>query len=654
MNRTSTLVLALVVGSWLGCTGPGSAGAVRGGEQYLDAQDFAAAEEAFRNSLSGDLNAAERERAQVGLAQALIGLNRLDDAQQTLEQVGEHVSGRWYFLGDIAVRRGDRAEARRTFTKALDLNHAGDTSIRLAWAIAGEAQTRPPVLRAAAVLDRGGKKEMTAAVVALEATWRELDNGGPPGPLLARVEAEVLPLVGDYGSAQVLAARLMELVGRTGDADEAWDLSRLSLPPSLSFVRYAATLRAHGALAAEQPDRLKAALEVGDSEAIAQFRRWLAEDRFDRGDIRGALDLLRDSVEANQGSGPALPDLPLVALLEDRLGLDSAPSWRRAETAAWRGGPDVLQARVSLHLAESGDVLGAAEMISRLESPRELPSAEQADLARARRVAGLVERGLEAYRRGQAQRVVSVARAVRLLIPAEPAVTAMELAIAEPAPRRQVELLVGARGMTEQALDELRLEVLLRAGDLEAAGQLLEATRQRLDVHLQLHVFHGLTAALTLPEGARQADVFLRAQRSRLEPRTLALLRSDARLATLDDGALPSPRGLAGRPQGQGWGRLVAANGLYLGPVRIERRPEDRLKGELWDVTFPEGALGETRADDLEARLGAPLGQVGWRADTGGPLDDAALDLARGRVEEVQGTARRPPWRVAPPVLEID
>jgi len=625
---------ALLLLALLGCQTPRDR--VDRGEALLAQGAYEEARQAFVDALRDPTIAGrDRSRAELGEARAYFEKGELEPAVRRAERVADDVSDKHYLLGEIAVARGDMDRAEAALRRALALTHGGDTHLRLAWVIGHEARDPAAFARAAEVLEAEGAPGLAAALREAEAVWRELLAGGPPAELLVRLEA-VEGRLADYPAARVLKARLLDAVGRTVEADDAWRLPEDAT--SAAFRAWAEELRAELALAGESDeDALTRALAAADPASAARFRERLAGARALRGDLEGALELLEATIAA--GPPHARRALPRAASVAELLGLPRAGElW----AACYEDPPEDARGRLlrAAHMARSGDLLGAAALLSADEPPTELGTAPAERWARLRAAARLLEDALAALAAGTESDARRLARGVAVLAPGDPAAAALRAAAEAAAPRDRAAALRGAAGRTQRALDQAAVDLLLRAVDLAAAGERLAA---RAEGGLDASAEAPRAVARALAAGrAEGAAAFLREHRGACDARALDLLRSDDRFAGLSEEALGAPHhGLAGLAH-EVVGR-VASPPVGFGLARV------RLAGP-WSgggaLRLPDGTRLAPDAEAVARRLGCPLGEARLLADVGPEVDAEAWDA----LEEGVRSARLP----ASSVLEID
>lgn len=589
---------------------------VQRGEELLRAGEARPALEAFADAQRDPkVRGLDLTRAQVGEARAFLALGDLHNARNRLRRLEDTVSAKHYHLAEIALAEGDRTAAAACFRTASERGHGGDTTARWAWVVAAEATHPDQVAEAVGILQRGGESGRAKALSEFLAVWVELLTGQPPAPLLDRLEA-VQAALADHASVQVLRARLLDRLGRSIEADQAWDLTQATPRPSPAFLAHAAGLRTRLAAEAGDARSLGKALAEADPVTAARLRRELARRRRSNGDLRGALALHRQTVE--RGGPPAALAAAQAAELEEALGLGEDAA-KRPLLVTPEGGAE-LAALQAGRRARGGDLLGAAAL---------LPAGE-GELGRAALLLQAALQALAAERPGVAARL---ARAARLLVPGDPAALAVESASAERAAAGRAALLRGAVGDSQEALEALGAAGLLRAGALGEVVPLL--TRPGGRAALLAGVEGALGVALQGGRGDACA-AFLQAAQAALgsDPELLARLRASAALARIPAPALAAPRGLAALGRTAAIGALGPPGGPRLplgGLARAERG---------WSLSLPDGTLLPLQDDaGLASALGAPLTSLEWW-----PLhEDGAEEL------EAAGHAlRAPPWPAAP------
>ncbi|RMG06437.1 MAG: hypothetical protein D6731_25845 [Planctomycetota bacterium] len=578
------------------------------GEALLARGEWDAAAEAFVAALDGEgLSQLERDRAAVGEARAFIGRGDLVGAEARLRRLSDQLSAKWYYLGRIQEARKDREGAIAHYRRALERRHGGDTALRLARLIGGEARSFEELLAAARVLRSGGELEGARALEAAAEAWRGLLAGAPAGRLLEGLVRHER-FLSTYPSTVVLRARLLEQAGDRARADLAWAIDT-DPPPSLAFVEWARERRAQDAIARGDMEALARALERADKRSAARVRELLAVGRLWRGDRAGAQALWRATVDAG---GEAAP------LAAARLAASLELEGRKEEAArVWptTGSPD--DARLALlrarRAARRGDLLGGCALLA--ASARSM--LEGAEAARADDLlacGALLRAALAAYAHGDDARAAGLARSVVQAVPLEPASLAVLAERVDGAPE--------AQGTTLAALQRARLARSLRAGDLAEARRLvgwwkvqrmeqgrghedpeLEAFREVLERFLHA----GLREGLVLGRAADAAKLLAVLDLPPADP-LLARLRACDCLRRLD--GLPAPRGLAALPSGVALrGHLaVPARGLHFSAVAVTRT---RAGG--WILDLPGAFRASFRNDGaLAAFLGAPLDELRW------------------------------------------
>lgn len=595
---------------------------VASGEELLAAGRAGEALEAFVEAQRDPkLKGIDLTRAQVGEARAFLALGELQNAKNRLRRLLDTVSAKHYHLAEIALREGDRVGAAACFQRASELTHGGDTAARWATVVAAEATDPADLGRAVEILARGGETTRAKALAEALAVWRGLLTGEAPAALLPRLEA-VQGTFPDHASLRVLRARLLDRLGRSAEADQAWDLSKAEPVPSAAYQAQVVALRTRLAAEAGDAAGLAKALDQGDPAVAARLRSELAERRRENGDTWGALQLLRETIQ--RGGEPAALAAAQAAELEALLGLaeESAANLALARRAA--APSPALSARLALFAAAEGDLRGA-ESLAR--GPRDRRTAEVVGAAARLRaaLAALVE-----GREGEAARL---ARAVRLTCPADPAALAIEAAATPRTATERAALLRGAAGETQGALDAAAIALLLDAGALGEAltRQGREATPRAAFKEL---VAAGLLAALR----ARQVEA---ARRFPADQGELCL--PSAALAPAFKGTALS-RGIPALVRGErAVGALGGPSGFRLPIAELARQERG------WAATLPEGTP-LTLADDaaLEALLGASLDRLEWWPVVPERPAAGALEL-----QAAARALRAPPWPAAP-VLEVE
>lgn len=592
---------------------------VREGERKLAQGDHAGAAVAFDQVLRDPrATALDRTRAQVGEARAFLARGDLVGARTRFRRIDDAVSDKWYYLGVIAVREGDLAEAEVRLRGALERAHGGDTAARLARVMAGEARTPDPLEAAAATVERRSAAPLAEALRVAAAAWRELVAGAAPGPLLERLAA-VEDRVGEYPSVRVLRARLLERAGETADAAALWDLAALSPPPSEAFRAWASELRASLALESGDAAALDAALSQADPETAARVRADLAASRLRRGDSRGALEAWRQVIAA-----PTCPParraeaLAAVAWLEDALGLPTAEA---AWTAAAEVAPSSASAlaRVARRRAAQGDLLGGAGLVSAAD-----PDPGCVDIVTAARLLDQALRALEQGRDDDARRL---ARALRQLDPGGPAGAALQEALGALTLGERTRALQRGHGATRAALERAALRMHLALGDASGVTAILDrpdlvATLDGLGPELEAGVLRALAEGRA-PEAIR----LLERHAPKMPPSTVASLRAGAPFRGLPDAVLPTPRDVTALPEGERVGALVLpSRGRQLARVLLGRR------GPTWWLVLPWGTRIEGAAAEVVQALGEPLEDWQWTAEPGAgrATFDELAEQARG------------------------
>ena len=642
-------LLLLCVALLTACAG-GAQRQVQRGEELLAEGQARAALEAFSDAQRDKkLRGLDLTRAQVGEARAFLALGDLQNAKNRLRRLEETVSAKHYHLAEIALREGDRAAAAGCFQVAAERGHGGDTARRWAWVVASEATHPDQVVEAVRILERGGEAARAAALRELLGVWVDLLKGEPAAPLLQRLEG-VEEALADHAVARVLRARLLDLLGRSIEADAAWDLGQATPVPSPDFRAHAAGLRSRLALEAGDQRGLEKALEGADLLTAARLRGELAWRRRQNGDLPRALELLRET--AARGGAPA----PLAAaqaaelaaaagqeaVLEECLRVAEASPGGAAETD-----PELTLRRARQARAWRGDLLGAATLLEGVGD-------DDRGAAPLRQAASLLRAATQALGEGRPAAARRLARAARLLAPGDPAASALEAAAAlgygDPGSpgtsgKEQAALLRGASGATQLELDRLALRLLLAEGALGEVAQLLAASGKGsgapagagLEPTLAAGIHAGLLAALRAGRG-EACQAFL--ARKPVDERTLARLRASAALARLKDSALGSSRGPGALSRDPVEGGFGPGAGPRL-PVGALGRAE---RG--WSLTLPDGATLALPDDEaLGAALGGPLGGLEWWPPAEG---EAGLDRAARAL-------RAPPWSAVQgaPVLEV-
>jgi len=553
--RASTLAVALLI---MGCASS-SRDLVNEGDSLLSRGDAAGAQAAYAEALRDpNLSGLVLSRAQVGEARSLLAQDDVVTAESRLNLVSDQVSAKWYYLGEVALRRGDAAEAEGYYARALDRGHRGDTARRLARLIAGEATGPDPLIAARAALARGSDPELPKALGEVEIVWRALLAGQDPSQLLARLEPAALALP-DLAAVQLLRAWLLELI-RSEEAAAAW------------------------ALRTRDEDALEQLIASASPEVAGTLAGDLATARLRRGDLLGAIRLL---TAASRRGGPAGQlALARAAQLRGWLGHPRAePDW--ASVPPDPESPLELVTRVADRHGHGGDVFRAAALL------RRHPDLAGGELLTA---ADLAQLAIDALVYDEPARVY--AEAALLLVPGDPALECLAAATAEPTPEARARRLQEAQpGAPLLRLAAQRL--LLGAGQLDAVRALGTAAPDVVRTAAQTAIREALAS------GRRdQVAPFL--SWAELEPSQRAALDADAGL--VGPGATPPAGRLAGLPAGRHHGSLVLPSGLRLNGVTVER------DDERWTLSSPAGVLEARDAEVLTALLGASPHDVRWYA----------------------------------------
>lgn len=616
----------------IACAG-GAERQVERGEELLRAGQARAALESFADAQRDPkLRGLELTRAQVGEARAFLALGELANAQNRLRRLDDTVSAKHYWLAELALREGDRAEAARQFQAAMERAHGGDTALRWAWVVASEATHPDQVADAVRILTRGGERARAQALGELGEVWTGLLRAEPPGPLLERLEA-VAPQLADHAALAVLRARLLDALGRREEADAAWDLDRVTPAPSAAFRAHAAALRSRLALEAGDARGLEKALAGADPETAARLRGELAWRRRQNGDLPGALALLRET--AAQGGPPAALGAARAAELAAAAGQGALVEELLAlAEAAAPAEPELIRRRALGGRVWRGDLLGGADLLGPPASGEDPHAAPDA----ARQGARLLRAAAQALEAGRLEDAARLTRAARLLAPSDPGAAALAAAAGESGGAAvQARLLRGARGTSQAALDALALRLLLRQGALGEARELLERVgpgQPWVVPTLEAELHGALIAALRGGQG-EACRTFLARDPFGGVGSALARLRASAALRSLEAPALIAPRGVPALDREPASGALVAAG--------TRRWPATGLaRGERgWLVVLPGGATLALPDDQaLETALGAPPAGLEWWP---------ATVTSGGAPEEGPPALRAPPWSVVPP-----
>lgn len=545
----------------------GAQGEVAEGERLLAENKPGEALAVFQEILQGgEVSALDRQRAALGEARAFLAKGDLSGAEARFQRLADSQAAKFYYLGDIAQRREQRAEAKEFFARALEGAHGSDTAWRLATLTGCEARTPAVLVEAATVARRGPYREQADALDAVAELWRKLDGGASPPKTKPKLEA-ALEGLDAWPSLLVLRARTLS----GAEADAAWGLPDATPAATAEFRDYAVQLRARGAREAGDSDAVVGVIKGATPAAARAIRAEVAASRLWRGDLEGALAMMK--------VGPQGPRAKAIqALYLELLGREDEAEKLRATL----GSQSVATGLLDSNLAAGGDVLGVQAPGTETELGGEVPLA-RAQLERVRRTRALLERALALHALDRAGEAPDL-RALGLLAPAEPVSAALRGEDAQPA------------GKTTGAWAAARLARALRRGDLASASRL---SSQIKDPSPWWHLPRALRAAL-LSGRAEQARAFLAGQAKKLPPAAVLAARADASLAEATRG-LSGAKGLAAAKEAR------APWGAWVDPPSGRRIPLTKGQGSSWRE--PSGA--ETKAAELGGKprfVGFPAG----------------------------------------------
>ncbi len=547
----------------------GAQAEVAEGERLLAENKPGEALAVFQEILQGgEVSALDRQRAALGEARAFLAKGDLSGAEARFQRLADSQAAKFYYLGDIAQRREERAAAKDLFVRALEGAHGGDTAWRLATLTGCEARTPAVLVEAATIARRGPYREQADALDAVAAIWRKLDGGASPARTKPELDAKLEGL-DPWPSLKVLQARVLS----GPEAEAAWALPE----PTPAFRDYAVQLRARGAREAGDAEGVVGVIKSATPAAARAIRAEVAASRLWRGDLEGALAIMEVGPQ-----GPRAKVLQTLYL--ELLG-------RGEEASALRGKLGVESVATGLldpALAGDGDILRVQAPNSETRLGGEVPLAE-AELQRLRRTRALLERALAIHALDRAEDGAPDLRGLALLAPAEPVSGALAGEDAQPS------------GVSAQAWAGARLTRALRRGDLAGAGRLLPQVK---DPSPWVHLPRALREALARGR-AEQARAFLVAQGKKLPASALLAARADASLQEATHG-LSGAKGLAAaKESGAPWG-------AWVDPVSGRRIPVAQGQGASWRE--PSGA--ETSAKELGGAprfVGYPAGpELGW------------------------------------------
>jgi len=551
----------------------GAQGEVAEGERLLAENKPGEALAVFQEILQGgQVSALDRQRAALGEARAFLAKGDLSGAESRFQRLADSQAAKFYYLGDIAQRRERRTEAKEFFVRALEGAHGGDTAWRLATLTGCEARTPAVLVEAATMARRGPYREQADALDAVAAIWRRLDGGGSPARTKPDLDAKLEGL-DPWPSLKVLEARTLS----GAEADAAWALPETRPEPTPAFRDYAVQLRARGAREAGDTDAVVGVIKGATPAAARVIRAEVAASRLWRGDLEGALAIMK--------VGPQGPRAKAIQTLYlELLG-------RGDEAEALRGKLDAKSVATGLldpALAGDGDLLSVQAPGAETRLGGEVPLAN-AHLERLRRTRALLERALALHALDRAEDGAPDLRALALLAPAEPVSGALAGEDAQPS------------GASAQAWAAARLSRALRRGDLAGAGRLLPQVK---DPSPWVHLPMALRQALASGRG-EQARAFLAARGKKLPATALLAARVDASLQEATRGLSGAKGVAAAKEAGAPWG-------AWIDPPSGRRIPAAQGRGSSWRE--PSGA--ETSAEELGGKprfVGYPLGpELGW------------------------------------------
>jgi tetratricopeptide (TPR) repeat protein len=545
----------------------GAQAEVAEGERLLAENKPGEALAVFQEILQGgEVSALDRQRAALGEARAFLAKGDLSGAEARFQRLADSQAAKFYYLGDIAQRREQRAEAKEFFTRALEGAHGGDTAWRLATLTGCEARSPAVLVEAATVARRGPYRDQADALDAVAEIWRKLDGGASPARTQPSLAAKLEGLDA-WPSLKVLQARTLS----GAEADAAWALPETTPEPTPAFRDYAVQLRARGAREAGDGEAVVGVIKGATPAAARAIRAEVAASRLWRGDLSGALAIMK--------VGPQGPRAKAIqALYLELLG-------RGEEAEALRGKlgkQSVATGLMDPTLASGGDVLSVQAPGAETRLGGEVPLAA-ADLARVRRTRALLERVLTLHALDRPAEAPDL-RSLALLAPAEPVSAALAGEDAQPA------------GVTGEAWAAARLTRALRRGDFASAGRLLPQVKEP---SAWQHLPRALRAALASGR-AEQARAFLAGPGKKLPAAALLAARADASLEEATR-ALSGAKGAAAAKEAQ------APWGAWVDPPSGRRIPLARGEGSSWRE--PQGS--KTSARDLGGKprfVGYPAG----------------------------------------------
>lgn len=163
------------------------------GDAHLGLGDFLAAEKIFRSALDLDSSSAT---AQVGLAQALAGQGRVEEASTAVDELTRQqpdFAAGWLLKGRLALRDGRMADARDAFVKAAEAARKEPDRIREFLALSGQAE---------AELAMGD-------IDAAEVSVGRLNNLAGNSPAARLLAARLAFAQGDYAAARADLQRVL-------------------------------------------------------------------------------------------------------------------------------------------------------------------------------------------------------------------------------------------------------------------------------------------------------------------------------------------------------------------------------------------------------------------------------------------------------------
>ncbi|MBL4845930.1 MAG: hypothetical protein JKY65_10415 [Planctomycetes bacterium] len=589
-TRVARVAILFVGALALASCAVGAQNQVAEGERLLTENKPKEALAVFREILEDSgTTTLDRQRAALGEARSFLATGDLSGAESRFRRLPEASAAKYYYLGEIAFRRGKRDEASAFFLRALEGAHAGDTAWRLATLTGSEARDPATLVEAAGVARRGPYRSQADALEAIAAIWRKLDGGTTGSRVRAELE-DMLEGLDPWPCLGVLKARTLSGTA----AEAAWALPEASPEPTAAFRDYVVAVQARGARHDGDSSALEVVIKNATPGAARAIRAEVAASRLWRGDVEGAFSVI--------GLGPQGPSAKaLASIYLEILGRGEEAAARRAKL----GDPSQAGGLLGPVLAREGDLLALRPPEAVTLGPW-VPFARQ-HLRRLARASELLREALRLYARGGEPDPHSLS----LLAPAEPAsgVLAGEDAL--------------AAGTTADALARARLARALVRGDLTTASRFAGRIKEP---GAWSKLSHGLRTALEAGR-SEQARAFLAAAGKKLPGAVLRTIRADETLAEATR-PLGGAKGLAAAKEGPSAERPT---GSWVDPTSGRRIPFVRAGQQTW--VEPGGA--ETKRSELggKPRFEGLGGEVALEGDASLPPPRVAREVPPQEVQ---------------------